>query len=153
MQKTIVTVLVTAVVFALGGWFAASKTGKVTLLSHAHMYKDCRGKDCDVTIQFACVDATNPTTCEPYPVEELILVNPKYKIRFAIDPTTNFAFDSTDGIKFTSANADGYLPCTYKSKQKYECDNNIPSGTASDAYKYQIHVQGMTIVDPWIVNY
>ncbi len=156
MQKTAVAVLVTAVVFALGGYyFARSKPPQVTLLNHAHKYQDCRGKDCDVTIKFDCGDAANPATCAPYADDELILVNAEHKMKFTIDPTTHYDFDPSDGIKFTSANANGWLPCHPQphSTTVFVCENHIPPGTASDAYKYQIHVQGMTIVDPWAVNY
>ena len=156
MQKTAVAVLVTAVVFALAGYYVAgSRPPQATLLKHAHQYHDCRGKDCDITIKFVCVDAANASTCEPYADYELILVNAEHKMKFTIDPTTNYDFDPNDGIKFTSTNANGWLPCSPQAHNTkvFGCENHIPPGTASDAYKYQIHVQQMTIVDPWAVNY
>ena len=79
------------------------------------------------------------------------MVTPNHKIEFTINTTANFAFDQTDGIKFTSSNAGTYFPCQPQG-QKYRCDNNLPDGTPLDVYKYRIFIQGFDYVDPWVVN-
>ncbi len=151
---TVVTALVTAVVFGVAGWFLAPNSGKVTILTHPHpLPRECRGNDCDVTIKLDCAGSA----CEPYAEYDVILVNTGHKIKFTIDnpPHSNYAFDQTDGIKFISPNSGTYLPCAPQgqTQDKYTCDNNIPPGTPTDIYKYQIHITGLPIVDPWMVNY
>ena len=151
MQSSVViTALFTAAAFGVGGWYLGAKTGKVAVLTHAHKSKDCKGKDCDVTIKFDCVDPSKPATCEPYAEEEVILTTSKHKIEFNIDKSTSYEFD-TDGIKFTSANSNGWFDCKADGKQKYTCD--ISKDTPADLYKYSIRVKGMDVADPWIVNY
>jgi hypothetical protein len=150
MQRTtVLTAVATAVVFAVAGWFGGSHTSKVTILKHKHRSADCTGKDCAVDINFDCVDSMDPTTCEAYALQEVILTTANHKIEFTIDKTTNYEFD-TYGIKFTSGNAGNYLPCKSDGKQKYRCD--IAKDTPPDLYKYQIKVKGMEATDPWIVN-
>ena len=156
MQKTtFVTAVVAAAVFGLVGWFAASKSAKVTILSHPQKAKDCRGRDCDVTIKFDCVDPSQPTvtTCAPYAEHEVILVTHGKKIEFNLDATDDFKFDGTEGIKFTSANAGSFFPCQSQGPKKFKCENNLPNATPSEMYKYSIYVQGMIKVDPFVVNY
>jgi len=151
MQRAnVVTALVAAVVFGVAGYLLAPGSGKVTILTHPHKIKDCRGADCDVTILFDCTGSP----CEPYTDNEVIQVNTGHKIKFKISNST-YAFDPTDGIKFTSANSGNWLPCNPQGSttDKYDCTNNIPAGTPTDIYKYQIHITGLTVVDPWMVNY
>jgi hypothetical protein len=146
--------LVTAVVVGVAAYFAGTRHGRVTILSHEHKAKDCRGGgNCDVTIKFDCVDQTDPSTCEPYPYQaEVIQTKPGYKINFEIDTTTSFLFDPTDGIKFTSTNSNSYFDCKAQGgNKKYKCD--IANNTPPELYKYQIHVTGMNIVDPWGIVY
>ena len=156
MQRTTLAIaVVAAVVFGLVGWYAGSKSAKVTFLSHTQQTKDCRGRDCDNKIKFDCVDPAHPTaaTCVPYPEYDVLLVTHGKKIEFNIDSPADFKFDPTDGIKFTSANSGSFFPCQSQGPKKFKCDNNIPDGTPSDVYKYSIHVQGMNRVDPFVVNY
>jgi hypothetical protein len=146
MQRaTVVTSLIAAAVFAVVGWFVGSQSGKVSFLSRPPS-GDCRGKDCTVNILFDCT--SNP--CVPYADRDVILTTSNHKIEFQIDPTTNYDFDQSDGIKFTSGNANGYFPCQPQGKKKYKCD--IASGTPPGLYKYWVHVQGLNVVDPWVVN-
>ena len=156
---TVVAALVTGVVFAVGGYVLGTKSGKVTPLTHKPTGKSCGSGDCNVTIGFDCVDPTHPTntTCVPYADPDVVVMRTGHKIKFKIDSTHNdFKFDSADGIKFTSSNVQtGWLPCTPQggSGKDYSCDNNIPTGTDPDAYKYAIHIIGFSIVDPFMVNY
>ena len=169
MQKsTLVTAVVTAVVFAGAGYIVGgAKPGKVTILKHPHAAKSCRGQDCDIQIKFYCADSVPPSagTCEPYAEFEVISTDKDRKIKFAlVNPasTTNYIFDPTDGIKFTGAlsgnpNFSSYFSCAPQSgggpQDKFTCKVDIPSGTPPDVYKYAIHIQGFSIVDPWVVNY
>jgi len=141
----IVKLLVTAIVFAGGGWFAATQSVKVTTRGHPPP-ADCRGKDCNVTIMFNC----DASPCVPYALPEVILTKPNYKIQFEIDPATNYTFAS-DGIKFPSGTAGTNFACQAQGSKKFKCD--IKPGTPPDIYKYAIHVQGLDVVDPWVVNY
>ena len=152
MQRTtVVAAVVAAVAFGVVGYFVGAKSGKVTMLTHPHKAKDCRGNDCDVTIKFDCGTLTVPTPCEPYAEHEVILVTHGKKIKFTIDTTTTYLFES-DGIKFTSSNADSYFTCSSQAQgKKFDCD--ISANTPSDVYKYWIKVQGMATVDPWAVAY
>ena len=169
MQKsTLVTAVVTAVVFAGAGYIVGgARPGKVTILKHPHAAKSCRGQDCDIQIKFDCADSVPPSagTCEPYAEFEVISTDKDRKIKFAlINPasTTNYIFDPTDGIKFTGAlsgnpNFSSYFSCAPQTgggpQDKFTCKVDIPSGTPPDVYKYAIHIQGFSIVDPWVVNY
>jgi hypothetical protein len=161
MQRTtVITVVVTAALFAVVGWFAGTKSGQVITRNHPphdHKSKNCRGNDCDITIKFSCDSGSTPgpRTCDPYADPEVVVVDTGHKIKFTIENPTNanFVF-GTDGIKFTSTNSGTYLPCRPQANNtKYECDNTIPSGTPPDGYKYQIHMKDFAIVDPWVVNY
>ena len=160
MQRIMVAVVIAAVVSAVGGWFAALQQARV--VGHPDMHHDCRkDKTCVVDIHFDCFATNLAFTCTPYAVQEVILVNSGQNFDFTIDKTTQWGFNPSDGIKFTSANAVSspstgtLLPCLPdpQDKQQYHCQNKIKPGTDSDAYKYQIDVHGMPIVDPWIVNY
>ena len=149
MQRTtLVTALVTALVFAVGGWYVGSMRTKVSILKHGHQSKDCRGNDCDVKIKIDCTDPAHPSaaTCEPYADIEVALVSPGKKINFDVD-TAGFEFD-TDGIKF----ADTHIACqpSGSSGKKYKCD--IAANTPVNLYKYSIRIKGLDPVDPWVVN-
>ena len=83
-RTTLVTAVVTAVVFAGAGYIAgAAKPGKVTILKHPHAAKTCRGQDCDIQIKFDCADPVHPSpsTCEPYAEFEVIATDKDRKIR------------------------------------------------------------------------
>ena len=156
--SNVVTALVIGVVFAIGGYLVGTKSPKVTPLSHTPHGQNCGGGDCNVTIGFDCSDTTNPspTTCVPYADPEVVLMRSGHKMKFTIDNSfKNFTFDPTDGIQFTSSNANGWLPCQPQgsSGSMYSCDDNIPSGTPPDVYKYKIHIVGFSVVDPFMVNY
>jgi len=153
--KMIVTALVTAVVFGVAGWFVASKTAKVKPPPHEHINPNkCSSGDCNVTIKFACITPASPTadTCDIYADPEVVLIKPGKQIKFTIDNTYGFPFDQTDGIKFTSSNSGSFV-CTPNGNQKYKCDNTLAADAPIEAYKYQIHVTGFDIADPWVVNY
>src|SRR6478736_1491335 len=135
MQRTtVITTVATAVLFAVVGWFVGAKGGQAIARSHPphdHNAKSCRGNDCDVTIRFSCDAGSTPgpNTCDPYADPEVVVVDTGHKIKFTIEnpPNANFIFGS-DGIKFTSANAGNYLPCTSQAgDKKYDCDNRIPA--------------------------
>jgi hypothetical protein len=159
MQRiTVVTALVTAVVFAAAGWVVGSKFGKVTiLLKHSHEEKNCKGVDCKVDIKIDCVDPSHPSaaTCEAYSDKaEVIRFDDKNKaIDFEIK-TSGFDFNQTDGIKFTTFN-DGdkyFTPCTPGgSTKKYTCAIN--GAKQYILYKYSIHIETLDPTDPWVVNY
>jgi hypothetical protein len=158
MQRQMVVVaLVTAVIFAVAGWFVGLRQpGKVTVLKHQHNGQDCRAKGtCQIEINIDNCDSAHPdpTTCDVYSVEELTLIDSNNgKIDFKI-ATNGFAFDQRDGIKFTSYNSgDQYFPCNPQG-QGFTCQNKIPSGTPGAGYKYVIHVVNLGYVDPWIVSY
>ena len=144
MRTTIVTALLTAVVFAVAGCALVPRADKVVILKHPHGSKDCRGKDCDVTIKFVCVDSKDPKTCAPYAAEEVILVNPNHKIEFSLDGR-DYEFD-TGGIRFSA----GRFDCSAQGPRKYKCDNRE---AAPGLYKYEIRIRNMEPVDPWVVNY
>ena len=116
----------------------------MVILKHPHGSKDCRGNHCEVTIKFVCADAKDPKTCEPYAAEEVILVNPNYRIDFNLDGS-DYEFDR-DGIKFSG----GRFECSSQGPRKYKCDNKE---AAPGLYKYSIRVKNMDPVDPWVVNY
>ncbi len=151
-RTTLVKAVVAAVVFAAAGYFVGAKFGNLTNIDAAKKAKDCRGHDCDILIKFTCVDDSHPTTatCVPYAENDLVLVSRGKKIVFSLDSTDDFKFDGAEGIKFTSANSDGYFPCQSQGPKKFKCDNN---GPPSEMYKYSIYVQGMNKVDPFVVNY
>jgi hypothetical protein len=158
MQRPMVVLvtLVAAVVFAVAGYFAGLRFGKVAILKHQHNAQDCRGQGtCQIEINVDNCDASHPdpSTCDVYAVEELILIDKKNsKIDFKI-ATNGFAFDQKDGIKFTTYNSgDQYFACSPQG-QGYKCQNNIPDGTPATGYKYVMHIQNLGYVDPWIVSY
>ena len=156
MQKTIVTVLVTAVVLFFAVRYTPLHTA-ITIPSSPNPGLDCRGKDCKVDISFDCIATNVPFTCTPIPPAQVLLVSSRYKIDFTLKTDNGYTFNQTDGVAFTSANASGLFPCMpdRNDKQKYHCADNAPAATPekADAYKYQIHVDSMGIVDPWAVNY
>ena len=155
MQRTtLFTAVVTAVVFAAGGWLVASKTAKVGIARHVHGSQDCRGHGtCNIDVKVDSCDPAHPdpATCDVYAVQELTLVgrdNDKLDFKIA---TNGFKFDQSDGIKFTALNSgDQYFPCAPQGQQ-YRCQIMIPTGTTS-SFKYVIHVQNLDPVDPWVVN-
>ena len=147
MEKTtLFTAVVTAAVFAGAGYIVGAKSAKILYPTHPHVGKSCKGGNCDIDIKIACESAT----CIPYADPEVVVVDTGYKIKFTIDNSTSYLFDASDGIKFTSP----FFTCsTNPARKKSECDVTIPPGTPLGFYKYSIHVTGLAVVDPWVVNY
>ena len=143
-RTALVAATAAAVVFAAVGFLLGANGGRI--LSHPHNSDDCRGRDCVVTIKFDCT----LFTCEPFADKEVILVTPNHKIQFDIDSSKSYEFE-TDGIKFTSANANGWFDCQPQGKTQFKCD--IKTGTPPDLYKYWIKIKTLKVVDPWVVNY
>jgi hypothetical protein len=158
-----VTALVAAVVFGVGGWlvgtqFNAQQAGRVHLVKKDHPHggpKNCKGQNCTITITFDCDPGSTPApdTCIPYPDQEAILVGPQDNFAFKIDPHFNqFKFDPNTGIQVTVGIPQGpgnNFPCAYKNGN-FEC--SVVSGTPPGLYKYMIQILNFDRVDPWIVN-
>ncbi|MEO7761127.1 MAG: hypothetical protein ABIS68_04345 [Casimicrobiaceae bacterium] len=148
MQRTtVVAAFVAAVVFSIVGWLVGSQSHNVTPPSKPPS-AECKGNECTIEILFDCA----LTPCVPFPDREVVLTSVKnaIKIKFQINDK-KYEFNQSDGIKFTSSNSNGYFLCTPQGKQGYECktEKEIPGGV----YKYSIHVEGLSVVDPWVVNY
>jgi hypothetical protein len=158
VATAIVSTIVAAVLFGTAGLFIG-KTGNLThQQDHPHMGKDCKGKNCAITVTFLCDDPSNASasTCIPYTDLEAILVTSNDTFSFDIDnkfKQFGFALDPTDGIQFTQGwpNAPGNnFPCTYQNNKTFNC--SVAVGTPVGLYKYAVHVVGFSKVDPWVVN-
>jgi hypothetical protein len=156
-SKTLVTVLITAVVFAVGGWLVGSKTAIVgkTPRTQTPTSQDCRKQaTCKIDIYVDACDADhpNPTTCDVYALQDVTLIEGGIsKIDFNIK-TQGFKFESSDGIAFTALNNGNQIFSCHPQGGNYRCDVSNPSG-ANGPFKFTIHVQHLNVVDPWVVNY
>jgi hypothetical protein len=161
--NTWVTVLLTAVVFAVGGYFIGmraappSRPPPVPVSGPQPTGQNCGGAlNCNVEID---VDKCNPAhpdpaVCEVYALQEVTLINAGNKtINFDIK-TNGFTFNSQDGIAFTSfMGGNGIFNCSPSNpSSSYVCKVTNPNGEHGP-FKYTIHVQGLNVVDPWVVNY
>jgi hypothetical protein len=156
--KTVTAVVVSAVVFAIGGWIVGSKSGTVHIAKHSHKEKDCKNKECKIDIVVVCDDPAHPTpdTCESYADDaEVIMVDSKTPpLEFKIK-TGSFEFIAADGIAFSTLNAgDTHFDCKPDAsdpKKKFLCtpkDLTVPA-----LYKYSIDIDKAGKTDPWVVNY
>ncbi len=148
-------VLVTAVVVLFGARAVFHPAGGIP--DGSQTSQDCRAHDdCTVAITFNCIASNVAPTCTPVPHAQVLLVRPGNKIHFTFDSNTGHTFSPSDGIKFVSGNDSGLLPCvpdtSIQNMQAFTCTNKLQAGTV-DAYKYQIAVNWMFTVDPWVVNY
>lgn len=158
MQKeTLMAVVVSAVIFAIGGWIVGSKSGTVSILKHSHDVKECRGAVCNVDIKIECTDPDHPTpaSCEPFSDKAEVIEIDAHNTRIDFEIKTNgFDFNQTDGIQFSTLNSGNqYFTCTPQggSLKKYGCA--ISGAAANTLYKYGIHIETLDRVDPWVVNY
>ena len=143
------SVVALAIAFAGMAGLFGPKIERTTIALHGQKQpRDCRrgGNTCAVSIHVRCDDTSNePQSCEPYPVlteeAQVIVANAGQTITFDIADNT-FKFDATNGISSTD------LTGCNGNANKFTC--KVPM--QSKVSKYSIQLQGMSPVDPWVVN-
>jgi hypothetical protein len=156
--NTWVTVLLTAVVFAVGGYFIGTKTTlrPVSVSTHPPVGQNCGGGTaCNIEIRVGnnCNPAhPDPATCDVYAVQDVTVINADNK-NITFDITTNgFTFNPHDGIAFTALNGGNTIFNCSPSGTNYNCAVTNPNNQHGP-FKFTIHVQNLNVVDPWVVNY
>ena len=149
-HKTLAAVIVSAVVFAIGGWSVGSKSGTVSkrMTSSRMTRRIARARDARSTS--TSTRATRPTRLRlvrglfRQGGSESTSTRTARPIDFRGQDAAHSTSNQTDGIQFPTAERRRQVSSPARLRvAMFRCENKIPrrDSNASTAYKYRIHIE------------